>query len=234
MALRFILIFACIAMPRVGSAQGCPQPSVDRARALFMDGVTAYESGQLQVALRKLLDAHGLCKMPELAFNIARVYERMSNVEEATKWFRIYLRRGNPDAATRADIEQRMQELAAVDQRRREQIFIAAPSNDELTAEAARFFESGVAMFRREEYGAAFEAFSAVLQLSPQLVEVYYNLAVTCERLHKVNDAVEFYRTYLIERRAALGRWPPDAGLVRARVRRLQEQAAGTASSAQG
>jgi tetratricopeptide (TPR) repeat protein len=65
-----------------------------------------------------------------------------------------------------------------------------------MTDEAQRFFERGVAMFRRRRYDAALAAFTAAYRFAP-LPEVIYNLAVASERTEHYGDAIDYYREYL-------------------------------------
>jgi tetratricopeptide (TPR) repeat protein len=188
------------------------QDRVARAQVLFQEGIAAYEAGRLDEALRKLRDAHRLTRSPELAFNVARVYERMGDAAGAQRYFRMYLQQGHPTDAERADIERRIQVLQELARRQRDQVFAAPPSNDELTAEARTFFLRGVSMFRRRQYQAALDAFMAAHNFAPQLHEVVFNLAVTNERLNRLQDAIDWYAEYLRLRRDA-----PDRAQVTAK-----------------
>lgn len=197
-------------------AQAQTEEQVARARTLFTEGQAAYDAGRFQEAVTKMLEAYELTSSPELAFNVARVYERMSEYAEAIRYFRIYLRQGAPDATVRADVEARIEALRAAERRSREQVFTAPPSDDELTREARTFFTRGVAMFRRGEYEAAMQAFTAAHRFAP-LPEVLYNMAVVAERLGAPRDAIDYYREYLRLRPTA-----PDRGFVEREIARLR------------
>ncbi len=198
------------------AAAPAEDPDVARARALFMEGQAAYDAGRFQEAATKMREAYELTHSAELAFNVARVYERMSEYAEAIRYFRIYLRQGRPDDETRADVERRVTALREAERRSREHVFTAPPSNDELTREARTFFLRGVAMFRRHEYEAAMQAFTAAHRFAP-LPEVLYNMAVVAERLESRRDAVDYYREYLRLRPDA-----PDRGFVEREIQRLR------------
>ena len=74
---------------------------------------------------------------------------------------------------------------------------IAAPATaDELTQEGRTFFMRGVAMFKRGHFEAALEAFTAAYRFSP-CAEVIYDLALTAEKLHRYQDAIDYYNEYL-------------------------------------
>jgi tetratricopeptide (TPR) repeat protein len=169
---------------------------VEKARTLFEAGQRAYEAERFAEAANKMQAAYELTKSPELAFNAGRVYERMSEYDLAIRFFRIYLKRGQPSEAERQDLRQRIAALRSAKRRQRDQVFTAPPSRDALTAEARTFFKRGVAMFKRRQYAAAMQAFTAAHRFAP-LPEVLYNMAVTAERLERTRDAIDFYREYL-------------------------------------
>ncbi len=201
--------------PRVAVAQG---PDVDRARLLFVEGQRAYDAGRFEEAAEKMKAAYELTRSPELAFNVGRVYERMSEYNEAIRYFRIYARRGQPSESELADIRRRIRALAEARDRQQSVVYTGAPSTDALTAEARAFFLRGVAMFEQGQFDAAMVAFTAAHQFAP-LPEVLYNMAVTSERLGNLRDAVDYYREYLRVRRDA-----PDRGHVEREIARLRSE----------
>jgi tetratricopeptide (TPR) repeat protein len=216
------LVSALIWLGVAAGAGAQQQDRVERAAVLFREGQAAYDAGRLAEALQKLREAHRLTRSPELAFNVGRVYERMGDAAGAQRYWREYLRRGNPSDTERADIERRLQVLQELARRQRDQVFAAPPSSDELTAEARTFFLRGVAMFRRRQYQAALDAFMAAHNFAPQLHEVVFNLAVTNERLNRLQDAIDWYSEYLRLRRDAPDRVQVTAKRdeLRARLRR--------------
>ncbi|MBP7681711.1 MAG: tetratricopeptide repeat protein [Deltaproteobacteria bacterium] len=208
---------APMALPGLGStAHAQTEEQLARARTLFTEGQAAYDAGRFQEAVTKMREAYDITHSAELAFNVARVYERMSEYADAVRYFRIYLREGQPDAEVRADVEARIEALRAAERRSRDQVFTAPPSDDELTREARTFFTRGVAMFRRGEYEAAMQAFTAANSFAP-LPEVHYNMAVVSERLGARRDAIDYYREYLRLRPNA-----PDRGFVEREIERLR------------
>ena len=161
------LVFASVLLVGAAGAQPPANDRVARAQALFQEGLRAYEAGNLSEALVKLKEAHRLTRSPELAFNVARVYERIGDAPNATRYFRMYLRSPAVTDAERADIERRIVVLQELQRRQRDQVFAAPPSSDELTAEARTFFLRGVSMFRRRQFRAALDAFMAAHQFAP-------------------------------------------------------------------
>lgn len=211
-----LLVLSAIgaAVPTVALAQS--DDARQQARELFVQGQADYDAGRYATAAEKMLAAYELVRSPELAYNVGRVYERMSEYDQAVRYFGIFLRRGTPTAEERHDIQQRIAALREAQRRQRDQVFTAPPSNDELTREARTFFLRGVAMYRRGRYEAAMQAFTAALRFAP-LAEVYFNTAVCAERLGSRRDAVDYYREYLRLRPEA-----PDRGHVEAEIRRLR------------
>ena len=195
---RFVFALTlALAVPGLAEAQrGQPtEQQVERARALFVEGSQHYQGGRLEEALDRFLSAWRIVPGPELAYNVARTYERMGDARRGVEFYRHYLRHAAPDANDRQDVERRIAELEAIAQRQREQIIALPPSEDELTQEARTFFERGVAMFRRRRYEAAMAAFTAAYNFA-RLPEVIDNLAVTAERLGRTQDAIDYFREY--------------------------------------
>jgi tetratricopeptide (TPR) repeat protein len=214
-----LLALASAAAP-VEAQERRPTPQqVERARALFTEGTRHYQAGRLDEALEQFLEAWRLMRSPELAYNVARTYERMGEARRGIQFYRHYLRRAAPDAAEREDVERRIRELEAIAQRQRNQVLTLPPSQDALTREARTFFERGLAMYRRRRYEAAMAAFTAAYNFA-RLPEVIYNIAVTAERLERTQDAIDYYREYA----RALPRESAERAIIDRRVRELREQ----------
>lgn len=214
----FLVASFVVASTWTASSLAAPPSEADvaRARALFVEGQAAYADGRFDVAAEKMRKAFELTKSPELAFNVARTYERMGDYDAAIRFFRIYLKRGKLDETERAAIKARIESIKSAKARRKEQIFAAPASDDELTAEAREFFLRGVAMFRARHYEAAMQAFMAAHRFAP-LPAVLYNLAITAERMGAERDALDYYREYLL-------RWPeaPDRADVEKKIAALR------------
>lgn len=178
---------------------------VARAQTLYGQANAAYEAGRLEEAARLYAETDALLPTPEFAFNIGRCYERMGEAPQAIRYFERYLHDGHPTDAERTDLTTRIAALRAFDRRQHDQIMVAPPSTDEMTAESQRFFLSGVAMFRRHRYDAALRAFTAAYRFA-QLPEVIYNLAVASEHTGHTQDAIDYYREYLRARPTDPGR----------------------------
>lgn len=216
--LALVLSIAALVAPVPASAQDAA--AVARAQQLFVQGIAAYDAGRLDEAVRLLREADGVVHSPELAFNIARVYERMGEAREAIRFFERYLREARPEGEERADIERRIAAMRELDRRMRDQVMTTPPTGDEMTQEARVFFERGVAMFRRRRYDAALQAFTAAYNFA-RLPEVVYNLAVASERTGHLQDAIDYYREYLRARPDG-----PDRRIVERQIAELRERQA--------
>lgn len=180
---------------------------LERARVLYTEGVAHYEADELDQAVRKLLAAQRAWRSPDIAFNIARCFERMGDAQHGIHWFNMYLRHGRPDQAARADVQRRIAELEALRERQAAQNNQQRANPAELTAESQRLYEQGVAFYRRGEYRTAYELFQNscnVLSIAQargygecQNADLAYNLAQTAERLELWGDARLHYRKYL-------------------------------------
>jgi tetratricopeptide (TPR) repeat protein len=188
-------------------AQRTRQQRIARARQLFTEGVAAYERNELDLAVRKLLAAQRSWRSPEIAFNIARCFERMGEARRGIHWFRVYLHHGNPDEATRADVNERIAELEALRRRQQAQNQTPVANAAELTAESRRLYQQGVTFYGRGEYRTAYELFQNacnVLSVAQRSeygecanADLSYNLARTAERLELWQDARLHYRKFL-------------------------------------
>ena len=216
-----LALIGFLAVASVAAAQPS-RPSaaeVESARRAFVEGPTHYQAGRLEPALERFLVAWRTVRSPDLAYNVARTYERMGDARHAIEFYRHYLANAAPDAAERADVERRIAEIEDIERRQREQIMTSPPSSDELTQEARTFFTRGVSMFRRRQYEAAMAAFTAAYNFA-RLPEVIYNLAVTSERHGRKQDAIDYFREYA----RTLPRDGAERAIIDRRVRELRAQ----------
>jgi len=95
----------------VALASDSPDPAQDaEARRMFEDGRAAYDSGNYQDGLNYFQRAYDLSARPGLLFNIGQAAYRMHSDDRALKAFKAYLA-ATPQAANRAEVEQRIREL---------------------------------------------------------------------------------------------------------------------------
>jgi tetratricopeptide (TPR) repeat protein len=199
-------------------SQKAAAPSPDalrQARAHFEKGQLAYRSSQLRQALEQFQRAYELAPSAELDFDLAHVYERMGEAGAAIRHYRNYLKRGQVLDAERQEIDKRISNLIALEARQRAPLIERPPAREALAAEAQAFFQRGTKLFRQAKYDAALIAFTEALRFA-KLPELKYNLAVTCERLGRKTEAVQYYRAYLTEAEN-----PKDTEQVEARIRAL-------------
>ncbi|MAQ14269.1 MAG: hypothetical protein CMN30_05680 [Sandaracinus sp.] len=212
----FLFLYSLLFVFPGGSAPVRAQDSTAQARELFGEGTQAYQEGDFQRAAEKFEAAYRLTRSPELAFNVGRAYERMSEYDKAIRYFRLYLRQRDLEESVRADIAARVEALRQAKLRQRDQVFTLPPSDDALVQEARTFFQRGVAMFRRRQYEAAMQAFTAAHRFAP-LPEIFFNMAVTAEKMGSLRDAMDYYREYLRLRPSAA-----DRGHVEREIERLR------------
>src|SRR5687767_5280761 len=107
-----LFLVAVLSVTVVSGTRVQAQPSsetVMRARTLFEQGQAAYAAGHFDEAARKMVEAYELTRSAELAFNAARVFERMSDYDAALRYFEIYLRAATTlTPEERAALETRM------------------------------------------------------------------------------------------------------------------------------
>jgi tetratricopeptide (TPR) repeat protein len=224
-----VTALALLTAPPVAEAQ-TREARIARARELFGEGIAAYDRGELHVAAEKLLAAQRSWRSPDIAFNIARCFERMGEAPRAIHWFRVYLEHGRPDEATRRDIERRMQAMQELQDRQANQTQAGRPTQAELAGESRRLFEQGLRFYERRQYQVAYEAFQsscsalAVAQGNAlgecDNAELSYNLARTAERLERWGEARLHYRKFL-----RLAPRSPERANVERRMRELEELA---------
>jgi tetratricopeptide (TPR) repeat protein len=192
-------------------------PQAQQISRLFNEGSAAFSRGDFPAAARAFRQAYDLNPTGEMAFNLARVYDRMGEVAEAIRFYELVLR-GGPEAEQRAFIEGRIAALRAYEQRRREGIAQAPASAAELNEEGLRWFQNGVRFFGRRQYRQALIAFEqAALHL--QTPELYFNLGMTHERLGHIDQAIEFLREYLDTRRGT-----PEEAEIQRHIEQLEQR----------
>jgi tetratricopeptide (TPR) repeat protein len=170
------------------------------ARQCFERAETEYAAGHLVEARRGFECAYVQLPSAELAWNLARVSERMGDVAEGLRYFREYLDLAQPSPSERRGVEKRIAALVKLSERQ-SQLARLKPGRDvnrAMSQEARTFFTRGTKLYRGRHYEAAAAAFTAALQLSASAApELHYNLGMTAERLQRIEDACDHYRAYL-------------------------------------
>jgi tetratricopeptide (TPR) repeat protein len=107
--LKSLLFTAALA----GVAVAQPAPPADpkiEAKAHFDKGNTHYNLGEFDEAIAEFKTAYELSSAPGLLFNIAQSYRLKKDYEQANQFYKTYLRL-KPDAANRAEVEERIKEM---------------------------------------------------------------------------------------------------------------------------
>lgn len=213
---------------QVSSAPASSANAGERARQAFERARQAYARGDLGAARDGLTKARELSPSPELAYDLARVHERMGDADAAAALYAEYLALGKPSEREREEIARALAKLARQQARNQEALEAPAPDAGLLGDEARAMFERGVMAFRAKRYEAALAAFLAA-KSSVALPELDYNLALTCERLGRPRDALDHYRAYLANAGSALS--AADAERIRQRIRTIEDAIAAARSS---
>ena len=166
------------------------------ARECFDQGQADYFAGRLSEARHGFECAYQQLPSPELLWNLARVSERMGDVESGLRYFREYLQVAKLSPKEKRGIQARINALQALGERQAAVLKLGPEGKTALGEEARTFFERGAKLYRAGHYKAAAAAFTAALQLS-EAPELHYNLAVAAEKLGAVGDACDHYRAYL-------------------------------------
>ncbi|MDP9001060.1 MAG: tetratricopeptide repeat protein, partial [Myxococcota bacterium] len=93
--LRTLAVVACAAVaaaaPQIGLAEETSTANVTAARKHFEKARAYYGQGAYRDAVNELEAAHALdSNAKDLVFNLGVVHEKLSDIEEALKWFRLY------------------------------------------------------------------------------------------------------------------------------------------------
>lgn len=114
MRLRTVTLVACIVTVAAGATAAAPQPAfatetppanVAAARRHFEKARAYYGQGEYREAISELEAAHALDPTAkDLIFNLGVVHERLADIDDALKWFRLYTTMNlTPQERDRAD-----------------------------------------------------------------------------------------------------------------------------------
>jgi tetratricopeptide (TPR) repeat protein len=191
--------FLCLLAAGVRAQSSPPpaDPATQLAQHCFERAQVAYFQGRLAEARRDFECAYKQLPSAEMAWNLARVNERMGEVETGVRYFREYLATAKISAREKKRVQERIQSLLELGHRQGSTLKLTPEEQRHALGEEARaFFERGTKLYAGGHYKAAAAAFTAALQLS-DAPELHYNLAVTSERLGETADALDHYRAYL-------------------------------------
>ncbi|MGE0550753.1 MAG: tol-pal system YbgF family protein [Kofleriaceae bacterium] len=113
----YLLSAALLALALPAAAQPAPDgpaaPAADpkvQAKAHYEKGQTHYNLGEFDLAITEFKAAYNLSSAPGLLFNIAQSYRLKKDYEQASYFYKTYLRL-KPDAKNRSDVEARIAEM---------------------------------------------------------------------------------------------------------------------------
>ncbi len=125
----------------------------DDARRYFLAGLEAAKAGAYEEALEDFLEAQGLYPHPATAFNIARAYEDLGDIDNAITWYQTF-QEMSPDQADRAS--------ARIDALKALRVPVAAP-----TAAAVGTTATSEQLERLKAVAAELESLAADLAAQP-------------------------------------------------------------------
>jgi tetratricopeptide (TPR) repeat protein len=106
----FVPVLLAAFVASAAAAQPAPPANVEQARQAFERAHRAYNLGQWHEAADGFAEAYRMTGDPTLLFNRAQALRQGGRLGEAVTAYRAYLRE-KPDAANRAEVEQRIQAL---------------------------------------------------------------------------------------------------------------------------
>ncbi len=138
-ALALVLALTLALGPAVARAD----PVADaKAKALYKDGMKAYDVGDFNGALTLYSEAYKLTQLPGFLFNIAQCHRQLSNFEQAAFFYGRFIDNSKPKAANvdlatqlLGEMKAKQAEKLAADQKKAED---ARAADDARKAEAAR------------------------------------------------------------------------------------------------
>src|SRR5262245_25208706 len=91
-------------------ARGPSEAEKARGKAIWSEGITRYDLGDFDDAIRKFEEAYRSWPNPNILFNLGQANRQRKAYERAVFYFHAYLR-NKPEAANRAVVEQLIKEL---------------------------------------------------------------------------------------------------------------------------
>lgn len=115
LATMLATVTSAIAQPAPPQPQSRPTPKTEddkraEAKALYDKGLSHYNLGEFDEAIKAFRAAYAVSQAPGLLFNIAQSFRLKKDYEQATYFYTTYLRL-KPDAPNRADVEDRLKEM---------------------------------------------------------------------------------------------------------------------------
>jgi tetratricopeptide (TPR) repeat protein len=112
-AILALAAFVAGAASPAALAEQAPAASSEAAKAHFDQGVVQYNLGRFPEAIAEFEKAYEVDHEPSILYNIAQAHKKQGNKEKALFFYRRYLEQA-PNAPNRAEVEQRVKDLASV------------------------------------------------------------------------------------------------------------------------
>ena len=103
-----LLAASLLALPLPSRSQEPSDPGA--ARADYEAGARHYDLAEFDEALASFKDAYRARTDPAFLFNIAQCLRKLGRLDEASTFYRTYMRRA-PDAANRAEVERHLEDI---------------------------------------------------------------------------------------------------------------------------
>ena len=147
---RTFLVALCVGL--ASSALAVPADE-QKARAKFKEGVTAFDVGRFDDALKLYSEAYELKPLPGLLFNIAQCHRQLGNAERAIFFYERFLSLSPPntDVETVHKLIAQMQQLRAEQEKKKQEAIDQARAD----AAAAAQREADLEARRQSELNAA-------------------------------------------------------------------------------
>lgn len=159
--------------------------STEKAIALFKAAKKDYRSGKFLEALENFKKAYELKPTPAILYNVARCYEKLSQIQEAIKTYEQYV-------AQTTDPRDKAETLEKIESLRRKDATDPTSPEGQYKVNIA----NGKSAFRKGDYEGAIAAFKAAYDIKPTSGALF-NIAKSYERMGRFEEAVEYLQQYL-------------------------------------
>jgi tetratricopeptide (TPR) repeat protein len=169
------------------STQSPPLDPTNEAIKAFKEAKGFYRSGKYLEALESFQKAYKLKATPAILYNIARCYEKLSQLKDAIKTYEDYARLTS-DPRDKAEAFDKVEGLKRK---------IAEDDNSPAAKYRANI-SNGKAAYKKGDYESAISAFKEAYDIKASSGALY-NIAKSYERMGRFEEALEYLQQYLQE-----------------------------------